>query len=83
MPCFIYLRADPNPVHCNDPADVVMQRIEQASGGEFIQVAMTPYAHDDAVRTAYVRSSDVAAVMPMHPRELEADLDDPPDWYSK
>jgi hypothetical protein len=82
MPCYIYLRADPSPMHCNEPADAVLQRVEQAPEHEFVQVAMTPYAHDDSVRTAYVRASDVAAIMPMHPRELEADLDDPPEWYA-
>jgi hypothetical protein len=81
VPCFIYLREDPNPIRCNDPADIVVRRVEEASAGQFVHVALTPYGHDDVVRTAYVRCSDIAAILPMHPRELQADLDDPPDWY--
>jgi hypothetical protein len=83
MPCWIYLCRDPNPVHCNEPADVVVRRIEETSDGEFMHIDLTPYAHDDAVRTGYIRPRDVAAVLAMHPRELEADLDDPPDWYAQ
>jgi hypothetical protein len=35
------------------------------------------------MRTAYARAGDIAAILPMHPRELEADLDEPPDWYQR
>jgi hypothetical protein len=35
------------------------------------------------VRTGYARAKDIAAILPMHPRELEAELDDPPDWYQR
>jgi hypothetical protein len=83
MPCWIYLRADPSPVHCNEAADAVLERVERAAGGGFVQVAVVPYAHDDSVRTAYIRGSDVSAILPMHPRELEAELNDPPDWYGR
>ncbi len=81
MPCFVYLRADPNPIHCNDPADEVLRRIEGAAPDAFVQLATTPYAHGDSVRTGYARAGDIAAILPMHPRELEADLDEPPEWY--
>lgn len=83
MPCFVYLRADPNPIHCNEAPGEVLRRVEDAAPDEFVHLATTPYAHDDSVRTAYVRATDIAAILPMHPRELEADLDDPPDWYQR
>jgi hypothetical protein len=40
-------------------------------------------AHDDDVRTGYARAGDIVAIMPIHPRQVEADLDDPPDWYER
>jgi hypothetical protein len=83
MPSWVYLRGDADAVSCNEPPDVVLRRVEQADADAFIHLEITPYAHDDAVRTGYVRARDVAAVLPMHPRDLEADLDDPPDWYSR
>jgi hypothetical protein len=81
VPCFVYLRADPNPIHCNELPDEVLQRVEATAPDQFVQLASTPYGHDDAVRTGYARAGDIAAILPMHPRELEAELDDPPDWY--
>jgi hypothetical protein len=83
VPCFIYLRADPDPIRCNEAADEVIQRVEAASADQFVHLATTPYAHDDSVRTAYARAGDIAAILPMHPRELEADFDDPPEWYQR
>ncbi|MFL5893991.1 MAG: hypothetical protein ACJ76Z_02615 [Thermoleophilaceae bacterium] len=82
MPCWIYLRGDPNAVMTADAADTVLTRIEEAGDG-FITVSAMPYAHDDDRRTGYVRAADIAAIVPMHPREYEAELDDPPDWYSR
>jgi hypothetical protein len=82
MPCWIYLRGDgPDAITCNDSADVVMQRIEEAEGG-FITIGVMPIAHDDEVRTGYLWATDINAVLPMHPRQYEAELDDPPDWYT-
>jgi hypothetical protein len=81
MPCKLFLRGDPEAIYCNDPADVVLHRIEAAPESRFIQIALTPYAHGDTPRTAYVSPGDVSAILPMHPLELEAELDDPPDWY--
>ena len=83
MPCFVYLRADPNPIHCNEAPDEVLKRVEASGPDKFVHLATTPYGHDDAVRTAYARAGDIAAILPMHPRELEADLDEPPDWYQR
>ena len=40
-------------------------------------------AHDDEPRTMYIRAAEVTAVMPIHPRQVEAELDEPPDWYSR
>jgi hypothetical protein len=81
VPSYIYLRGDLDPLHCNEPADVVLHRVEAAAPEEFVQFVMTPYARDDEARTAYARAGDVVAVMPMHPREFEAEMDDPPVWY--
>ncbi len=81
MPCWIYLRGDEDAITCNDSADAVMQRIEGSDGG-FITIAVMPLAHDDEPRTGYVWAGDINAVLPMHPRQYEAELDDPPDWYS-
>ena len=66
---------------CNEAADVVLQRMEAASPEAFVPIAMMRLAHDDEVRTGYVRASAVVAVLPMHPRQAEYELDDPPDWY--
>jgi hypothetical protein len=82
VPCWIYLRGDSEAIISNDAADTVLQRVEEADGG-FITVTVVPLAHDDDVRTGYVRASDVAAVLPVHPRQYEAELDDPPDWYTR
>jgi hypothetical protein len=81
MPCWIYMRGDPDPIMSNDSPDVVMRRIEEADDG-FITIAGMPYGRDDEPRTGYVRATDVTAVLAMHPRQYEADLDDPPDWYT-
>ena len=82
MPCWIYLRGDEDPINCNEPADLVLQRIEDAAPGAFIHIAAPQYARDDEPqRTGYVLASGIVAVLPMHPHEFEAILDDPPDWY--
>ena len=80
MPCWIYLRADEDAITCQEPADVVLQRVESAEPGAFVPYEVARLSHDDGVRTGYVRAGDVVAVMPMHPRQVEAELDDPPDW---
>jgi len=82
VPCFIYLRDDSDPVHCNEAPDVVFDRVTAAPPDDFVHVTITAYAHDDEPRTGFVRASEVAAILPMHPRQLEAELDDPPDWYA-
>ena len=64
-------------------ADVSFLLNAPAGKDGFITVKSMPYAHDDEARTGYVRGTEVAAVIPMHPREYEAELDDPPDWYTR
>jgi hypothetical protein len=81
VPCWIYLRGDPDAIMSNDSADVIMQRLDDAGDG-FITFAGMPYAHDDEPRTGYVRATDISVVLAMHPRQYEADLDEPPDWYT-
>lgn len=83
MPCWIYTRGDSEAIVSNEAADVVLHRVEAADKGAFIQVALAPLAHDDEPRTGFVCASDVSAVLPMHPRQFEQELDDPPDWYSR
>ena len=83
VPCYVYLRGDPDAIHCNEAPDEVLRRIEEAAPDEFVHLAMTAYAHDDAIRTGYARAGDVVAILPMHPRQLEASLDDPPSWYHR
>jgi hypothetical protein len=80
MPCWIYLRGDEDAITCEDPADVVMQRIESAEPATFIHFGLARLSRDDDIRTGYIRAGDIVAVMPMHPRQVEAELDDPPDW---
>jgi hypothetical protein len=75
------MRGDPDGITCEEPADVVLQRIEQSEPDAFIHFGLARLAHDDEVRTGYVRAGDVTAVLPMHPKQALADLDDPPDWY--
>jgi hypothetical protein len=83
MPCWIYLRGDADAIVSNEAADVVLHRVEGAEEDAFIQVALTPLAHDDEARTGFIRGTDIVAVLPMHPRQFESELDDPPDWYSR
>ena len=83
VPCYVYLRGDPDAIHCNEAPDEVLRRIEGAAPEEFVHLATTAYAHDDAIRTGYARAGDVVAILPMHPRQLEASLDDPPSWYHR
>jgi hypothetical protein len=82
VPCWIYLRADAEAVVCREAPDVIIHRIEAAPGG-FIPIELAPIAHDDQIRTGYVLVSEVVAVLPMHPRQYESELDDPPDWYTR
>ena len=49
VPCYVYLRGDPDAVHCNEAPDEVLRRIEGASPDEFVHLAMTALAHDDAI----------------------------------
>jgi hypothetical protein len=81
MPCWIYLRGDAEAITSEEPADVVLHRIEQAEADAFVHFGLSRLAPDDEVRTGYVRARDVVAVLPMHPRQVAADLDDPPEWY--
>lgn len=83
MPCWIYLRADPDAITCEEPAAVVLQRVEAADSDAFIHFALARLTRTDDVRTGYIRAGDIAAVMPIHPRQVEADLDDPPDWLDE
>jgi hypothetical protein len=82
MPCWLYLRGDPDAITCEEPADVILMRVEEAGPEAFIHFALARLAHDDEVRTGYIRAGQIVAVMPMHPRQVQADLDEPPDWYS-
>ena len=82
MPSWIYLRGDPDAIMSAEAADEVLTRIQEAGDG-FITVAGMQYAHGDESRSCYIRASDIAAVVAMHPRQYEAELDDPPDWYTR
>jgi hypothetical protein len=82
MPAWIYLRGDEDAIGINDSVDEVMRRIDEAGNG-FVSATGMPYAHGDEARTIYVRASDIVAVFPMHPRQYEDVLDDPPDWYTQ
>jgi len=31
----------------------------------------------------YIRATEITAVMPIHPRQVEAEMDEPPDWYAR
>lgn len=81
MPCWVYIRGDEEAITCNEPADVVLERIERADAGAFIHVVMAPLARDDEPRTGYVMAGEIVAVLPIHPRQFDAELDNPPDWY--
>jgi hypothetical protein len=82
VPCWIYLRGDEDPIVCNEPADAVLKRIEQSAPDAFIHIVTAQLARDDEPQqTGYVLASGIVAVLPMHPRQFEAQLDDPPDWY--
>jgi hypothetical protein len=84
MPCWIYLRGDENAIMCEDSAEAIIRRLEEVETADaFITFAAMRYAHDDDARAGYVRALEVQSVLSMHPREYEADLDDPPDWYSE
>lgn len=84
MPCWIYLRHDgDDAIICNEAADVVLQRVEDASVDAFVHIVLVPIAHGDEPRTGYIRASEVVAVLPVHPKQYEAELDEPPDWYDR
>ena len=76
VPCWIYLRGDSDAILSNDAADAVLKRVDEADGG-FITITEMPLAHDDEPRTGYVRASEIAPVLHMHPRRYEAELNDP------
>ena len=80
MPCWIYLGGDADAITCEEPADAVLQRVENAAPGTFIHFGVSRLSRDDDVRTGFIRAEDIVAVMPMHPRQVEAELDDPPNW---
>ena len=46
--------------------------------GTFIHFGVSRLSRDDDVRTGFIRAEDI--VMPMHPRQVGAELDDPPNW---
>jgi hypothetical protein len=82
MPCKVFLRADSEPIWCQDASDVVARRIEDAPPEtRFVQVLLTPNSHDDAPLSAYICPADVTAILPIHPKELAAELDNPPEWF--
>jgi len=82
MACKVFLRADSEPIWCQDPADKLVQRIEDAPPGtRFVQVQLTANAHVDAPLSAYICPADVSAILPIHPQELAHELDNPPEWY--
>lgn len=81
MPSWIYLRGDAEAITSEEPADVVVNRVEDAEPDAFVHFGLSRLAPDDEVRTGYVRAGDVVAVLPMHPLQVTADLDDPPEWY--
>ena len=84
MPCWIYLRGDENAIMCEDAAEDIVRRLEEAESPDaFITFAAMRYAHDDRPRSGYVRAAEVQSVLGMHPREYEDELDDPPDWYTR
>ena len=76
------MRGEAEAIMSNESPDAVMQRIDEMGDG-FIAIAVVPLARDDQARTAYVRASDITAVLPLHPRQYEAELDEPPDWYTR
>jgi hypothetical protein len=82
MPSWICMKGVEDAVMSNDSPDVVMRRIDEAGDG-WITIDTIRLAHDDEPRTMYIRAAEITAVMPIHPRQLEAELDDPPDWYAR
>ena len=83
MPSWIYLRGDAEAITSEEPADVVLKRVEEAEPAAFVHFGLARLAPDDEVRTGYLRAGDVVAVLPMHPRQVAAELDDPPEWYAR
>jgi hypothetical protein len=82
MPSWICMRGVEDAIMSNDSPDVVMRRIDEAGDG-WITIDTVRLAHDDEPRTMYVRATEITAVMPIHPRQVEAELDEPPDWYAR
>jgi hypothetical protein len=82
MPCKVFLRADSEPIWCQDAADIVVQRIQDAGPGtRFVQVQLTPNGHGDTPLSAYICPADVSAILPIHPKEMAAELENPPEWF--
>jgi hypothetical protein len=86
MPCKLFLAGDSEPVWLDDPADVVLMRMSEAvleaDGHElvFVRLNMAPVVDGGQRRPAYIKPSQVQAVLPFHDGEYEHALDDPPDW---
>jgi hypothetical protein len=76
----LFLIGDSEPLICEAEPDVLLDLLERVEPDAFMRVEMSPYARDEHSRPAYLRPSCVSAVMPMHPREREHWLDNPPEW---
>lgn len=81
MASFIYLQGVKPGILSHDGADVVAERFRSGGAG-FIAVTLGRVAHDDDLRTGFIRADGVTDVEPIHDREYASKLDDPPDWYS-
>ncbi len=82
MPCKVFLRADSEPIWCQEPADLVVQKIEEAGADtRFVQAQLTPNGPGDTPLSAYICPADVSAILPIHPREMAAELENPPEWF--
>lgn len=83
MPSKIFLKGDSDPLYVNDPPDMVLMTLDglnDAEGERFVRIEMAPYARDEPTRPAYIDPTQVAAVLPVDPREWEYIMDNLPEW---
>lgn len=84
MPSKLYLAGDSDAIWLMLPPDEALSLIEQARANDtyYLRLDMVPITQHDTPRPAYFNPAQVAALLPLDPREIQAEYDDPPDWLT-
>lgn len=84
MPSKLYLAGDSEALWLTAPADTALTAVEQgrADSTYFIRLDMLSITRDDKPRPAYFDPTQVAAILPLDQRQLDAEYDDLPAWLT-